>query len=146
MVAFLAQLLAARAMLAQEAGERLLGRADARATLGRAAGGDRGRHLGDQCDAAGAMKGPHIGGRQRRQRLDAQPSQVVGCAGLHAGRDFLAEQFEEEFRHRQSFDADSMSVCEKSSPLNNSGSPSALATPYTMQSPKFSLAGWRRLP
>ena len=53
-VAFLAQLLAARAVLAQEAGQRLLRRAGARAALGRAAGGDLRRHVGRQRDAARA--------------------------------------------------------------------------------------------
>ena len=110
-VAFLAQLLAARAMLAQEAGERLLRRVDARAALGRAAGGDARRHLGRQRDAARAMRtSAHRRGVSGASASTHSRAQVLRCAGLHARRDFLAEQFEEQFRHRQSFSAGSMSV------------------------------------
>ena len=76
----------------------------------------------------GPIEGADVGGRQWGQRLGAQPCQILGRPRLHARRDFLAEQFEEELRHRQSFSAGSMSVCEKSLPLNSSGSRSALAS------------------
>ena len=69
------------------------------------------------------------GGRQRGQGLGGQPREVLRRARLHARRDFLTEQLEKELRHDQSFSAGSMSVWEKSLPLNSSGSRSALATP-----------------
>ena len=65
-------------------------------------------------------------GRQRRQRLGAQPRQILRRPRLHARRDLLAEQFQEQLRHGQSFSAGSMSVCAKSLPLNSSGSPLGL--------------------
>ena len=64
-VAFLAQLLAARAVLAQEAGHRLLGCTGAWAAFCCAAGGDLRRHIGRQRDAARAMEGADVPRRQR---------------------------------------------------------------------------------
>ena len=55
------------------------------------------------------------------------PLKLRRRAALHAGGDFLAEQFQEQFGHVQSFRAGSMSVWAKSLPLNSRGSRVSLA-------------------
>ena len=102
-------------MLAQEAGQRLLGRSGARAALGgcwRPA--TSGATSAAQRDPARAVEAARSGRATSAARLRRPGAQVLGRAGLHARGDFLAEQFQEQLRHGQSFSAGSMSVCEKS--------------------------------
>ena len=49
-------------------------------------------------------------------------AKLRGGSALHARGYFLTEQFQEEFRHAQSFSAGSTSVWAKSVPLNSNGS------------------------
>ena len=55
-----------------------------------------------QGDAAGAEPGGYVGRGDRGKRGRDRAFKVHGRAALHAGGDFLAEQFQEEFGHVQS--------------------------------------------
>ena len=90
------------ACTAQEAFQRLRRRADARA-LALFAGGLRGnRQAGDmQGKAAGRGECLRalIGQTGFHQRIGDQRLEVICSTALHAGRDFLAEQFKQEIGH-----------------------------------------------
>ena len=58
-------------------------------------------------------------GAMARQRRGQRAFELRRRAALHARGDFLAEQFQEEFGHVQSFKAGSTSVWAKSPPLNS---------------------------
>ena len=126
-IAFLAQLLAAGVVLAQEAGQRLFRRIGARAALRGAGGCHLGGDVGAQGDAARAEPGGDGGWGDGGQGCADGALEFGCCAPLHAGGDFLAEQFQKQFGHVQSFSAGSMSVWPKSVPLDSKGSPVSLA-------------------
>ena len=126
MAARFGQLLPGRAMLAQEPLQRLRRRGGARAAL-HGAGGRHVRRpiMGREGDPPGPMEAPHVS--RRESGPSASPSSRAsdaGGGGLHAGRNFLAEQLDEQFRHGAR--ADTMSVWMKSLPLNRSGASSGL--------------------
>ena len=98
-ITFLSQLLLARPMLAQEARQRLLRCARTRAAFGDAGFGHRGVEFHRDRDAAGAVEARHIARLQGRNGLAEQAGEIVRALGLHAGRDFFAEEFEKEFGH-----------------------------------------------
>ena len=108
-------------MLAQKASQRLLRRVGARAAFG----GRRRRQPRPRRRPASAMRrGPEhvamLAGVMARERCRRSAAlKLRRRAALHAGGDFLAEQFQEEFGHVQSFSAGSMSVWAKSLPLNS---------------------------
>ena len=109
-VAFLANLVAAGVVLAQEASQSLFRCTGAGAALDAGAGGHGFGDIGRQRDPARAMEATDVGRSQGRERFAGKASEVLGRTRLHAGWDFLAEQFQEERGHTQSFNADSMSV------------------------------------
>ena len=102
-VALLAKLVAPGVVLAQKADQRLFRGGGAGAALGGAGGGDFGGDLGAQGDAAGTEPGGNVGWCDRRPgRRSTSAFKLGRRAALHARRDFLAEQFDKEFRHRVS--------------------------------------------
>ena len=72
------------------------------------------------------------GGKWRKQLLEnggrSHARSSAAALALHAGGDFLAEQFQKEFGHVQSFSAGSMSVWAKSLPMKSNGSLVILAS------------------
>ena len=125
-VALLAQAARGRAMLAQEAGQRLLRRVGARAALDAAGCRDARGDLG---------RAARSGAGRRRSRIDGGVSgasasvirraRSSAARALHPRGDFLAEQFEEEFGH-VSPSAPVRCRFGKSLPLNSRGSPEDL--------------------
>ena len=87
----------------QEAGDGRLGRADLGPLALLAPLGLRGRQVGDvQRQPARRREGGGAGEGQAplEQCVGNQPAQVLAGLGLHAGRDFFAEEFEQEIGHR----------------------------------------------
>ena len=98
--ALLGKLVAGGAVLAEEAFDRLGRRGGAGAAFDGLGGGDGGVHGRGEGDAAGPEEGLHGRGRERSKRFGDEAGEVGGGAGLHAGRDLLAEQLEQQFRHQ----------------------------------------------
>ncbi len=96
----LAQRLRRRRVLAQKPRQRLLRRAHPRPALAAPALRDTGLHRQCQRDATRAIERSSFHRPQRRQRLHHQPGEISRPPLLHARRDFLAEQFQKELRHR----------------------------------------------
>ncbi len=100
LAAFVRELVAGGAVLAQEALERLGRGAGAGAALAGAGGRDLGGEGGGIGDAARAVEGLHGRGRERGQCIAEQPREVRCRPRLHAGGDVFAEKFEEEGGHQ----------------------------------------------
>ena len=96
------QLVAFKAGRAQKPGDGGLGRIGARAlaVFGQA-GGSRRQPLHGQRQPARGAKGPcpGIGQPGLDQCIGHQPFQIGGGLGLHAGRNFFGEQFEQQIGH-----------------------------------------------
>ena len=100
-LALFLQIGAGRVVLAQKALQRRVGRAEARAAFFLTRGLGAGGHLAHGRDAAGAEERAGRCRHQRRQRLQQQPTKILGSAGLHARGDFLGEKFDQQLGHGQ---------------------------------------------
>ena len=100
-VALLAQLLAAGVVLAEEPRKSLFRRVGPRAPFDGTRGGNFGSNLGPQARCGGDRTSVAIlAGRNSAEGSRDRAFKLSRRAALHAGGDFLAEQFNEEFGHQ----------------------------------------------